>query len=137
MQAAGTGFIINKDGFILTNNHVVEGADQDRGVALRRGRRTCATRRKVVGRDPLTDSALIQLTEKPDHALPEAKFGDSSADAAGRLGDGDRQPVRPGHTVSVGVISALERPFPVADGRTQDMLQTDAAINPATPAARC
>ena len=49
---------------------------------------------EVVGRDPLTDSALIQLIEKPNHPLPEAKFGDSSQMAAGRLGDGDRQPVR-------------------------------------------
>ncbi len=50
---------------------------------------------KLVGRDPLTDSALIQLTEKPKHALPEAKFGDSAQMAAGRLGHGHRQPVRP------------------------------------------
>ena len=95
VQAAGTGFIIDKAGYILTNNHVVEGAtkivvslygeDSDQEYAAR-----------VVGRDPLTDSALIELTEKPNHTLPEVKFGDSGADSARGLRHGDRQPVRPG-----------------------------------------
>src|SRR5687767_5396213 len=77
VQAAGTGFIIDKAGYILTNNHVVEGAtkiavslygeDSDQEYAAR-----------VIGRDPLTDSALLELTEKPNHTLPEVKFGDSA-----------------------------------------------------------
>jgi serine protease Do len=129
VQAAGTGFIIDKAGYILTNNHVVEnatrivvslyGEDDDQEYEAR-----------VVGRDPLTDSALIELTEKPDHTLPEVKFGDS-----GQIFPGDwvmaiGNPFGLANTVSVGIISAVERPFPVSEGRSQQVLQTDAAINP-------
>src|SRR6185295_7111891 len=129
VQAAGTGFIIDKAGFILTNNHVVEGAtkievslygeDSDQEYAA-----------KVVGRDPLTDSALIELTEKPSHTLPEIKFGDSSQVLPGDWVMAIGNPVGLAHTVSVGVISALERPFPTTEGRSTQVLQTDAAINP-------
>jgi serine protease Do len=129
VQAAGTGFIIDKAGFILTNNHVVEGAtkievslygeDSDQEYAA-----------KVVGRDPLTDSALIELTEKPNHPLPEIKFGDSSQVLPGDWVMAIGNPFGLAHTVSVGVISALERPFPTTEGRSTQVLQTDAAINP-------
>jgi serine protease Do len=129
VQAAGTGFIIDKAGFILTNNHVVEGAtkievslygeDSDQEYAA-----------KVVGRDPLTDSALIELTEKPSHTLPEIKFGDSSQVLPGDWVMAIGNPFGLAHTVSVGVISALERPFPTTEGRSTQVLQTDAAINP-------
>ena len=87
-------------------------------------------RARVVGRDPLTDSALIELTEKPDHILPEVKFGDSSQMQPGDWVMAIGNPFGLAHTVSVGVISASKRPFPVADGRFVDVLQTDAAINP-------
>jgi len=129
VQAAGTGFIIDKAGLILTNNHVVEGAtkievslygeDDDQEYAA-----------KVVGRDPLTDSALIELTEKPNHTLPEVKFGDSSQVQPGDWVMAIGNPFGLAHTVSVGVISALERPFPTTEGRSTQVLQTDAAINP-------
>ena len=85
---------------------------------------------KVIGRDPLTDSALIELTQKPDHTLPEAKFGDSSQMQPGDWVMAIGNPFGLAHTVSVGVISALERPFTVAEGRSAQVLQTDAAINP-------
>jgi len=127
--AAGTGFIINKDGLILTNNHVVEGADKVE-VSLYGEEDDQRYRARVVGRDPLTDSALIELTEKPSHALPEAKFGDSALMQPGDWVMAIGNPFGLSHTVSVGVISALKRPFPVAEQRTLDMLQTDAAINP-------
>jgi serine protease Do len=78
----------------------------------------------------LTDSALLELTEKPTHTMPEAKFGDSSLIQQGDFVMAIGNPFGLAHTVSVGVVSALERPFPVATGRSQDMLQTDAAINP-------
>jgi serine protease Do len=127
--AAGTGFIIEKSGLILTNNHVVEDATKIT-VSLYGEAADQTYTARVVGRDPLTDSALIELTQKPDHTLPEAKFGDS-----GQLQPGDfvmaiGNPFNLSHTVSVGVISALERPFPVADRRFAQVLQTDAAINP-------
>ena len=129
VQAAGTGFIIDKAGYILTNNHVVEGAtkisvslygeDDDQEYAAR-----------VVGRDPLTDSALIELTEKPDHTLPEIKFGDSGQVFPGDWVMAIGNPFGLANTVSVGIISAVERPFPVSEGRSAQVLQTDAAINP-------
>jgi len=129
VQAAGSGFIISKDGLILTNNHVVEGAtrvvvslygeDSDQEYVA-----------KIVGRDQLTDSALIELAEKPDHTLPVAKFGDSAQIAPGDFVIAIGNPFNLAHTVSVGVVSAVKRPFPVATGRSQDMIQTDAAINP-------
>src|SRR5688572_26402493 len=109
LESAGTGFIIDKAGFILTNNHVVEGAnkivvslynDEDQEYEAR-----------IVGRDPLTDSALIELTEKPNHALPEIRFGDS-----GQMQPGDwvmaiGNPFGYEHTVTVGVVSGVGRPF--------------------------
>jgi len=129
VQAAGTGFIIDKAGYILTNNHVVEGAtkisvslygeDSDQEYAAR-----------VVGRDPLTDSALLELTEKPNHVLPEVKFGDSGQVFPGDFVMAIGNPFGLAHTVSVGIISAIERPFPVAESRFAQVLQTDAAINP-------
>ena len=85
---------------------------------------------RVVGRDPLTDSALIELTEKPNHPLPEVKFGDSSVMQPGDWVMAIGNPFGLAHTVSVGVISATSRSFPVAEQRTAQVLQTDAAINP-------
>jgi serine protease Do len=127
--AAGTGFIISKDGLILTNNHVIEdatkievslfGEDTDQTYAA-----------KLVGKDALTDSALIQLTEKPNHPLPEAKFGDSSQMAAGDWVMAIGNPFSQGWTVTVGVISATQRQLQSDTGRPNEMIQTDAAINP-------
>ena len=127
-EAAGSGFIISKDGYILTNNHVVEGAskievrffdDDDNYYEA-----------KVIGRDPLTDSALLQLVEKPSKPLTEAKFGDSSQMEPGDWVMAIGNPFGLAHTVSVGVMSATARPFPVAEQRFANVLQTDAAINP-------
>jgi serine protease Do len=129
VQAAGTGFIIDKAGFILTNNHVVEGATKIK-VSLYGEDDDQEYDAKVIGRDPLTDSALIELTEKPDHMLPEVKFGDSAQMQPGDWVMAIGNPFGLAHTVSVGVISALERPFTVAEGRSAQVLQTDAAINP-------
>src|SRR5579872_1775305 len=77
-RAAGTGFIISKDGFILTNNHVVEDATKIEVAFYDDDNDPKFYPAKVVGRDQLTDSALIQLTEKPDRPLVEARLGDSS-----------------------------------------------------------
>jgi serine protease Do len=126
--AAGTGFIISKDGFILTNNHVVDDATKIEVGLYADEENTYEA--KVIGKDPLTDSALIQLIEKPNHALPEAKFGDSSQIAAGDWVVAIGNPFNYAHTVTVGVISATQRTFFITDGRSNDMLQTDAAINP-------
>jgi serine protease Do len=130
---AGTGFIIDKAGFILTNNHVVENADEIQ-VGLFGANMTNPNERlyaaKVIGRDTLTDSALIQLTELPSTPLQEAKFGDSDQMQPGDWVMAIGNPFNLNHTVTVGVVSALGRPFGGVTGRPQNMIQTDAAINP-------
>jgi len=130
VQAAGTGFVIDASGLILTNNHVVEDAttieidffgDEDR----------LFYEAEILGRDPLTDSALLQLTDVPaDLELEVANFGDSSQMAPGDWVMAIGNPFGFGHTVTVGVISAIGRPFTSVPGRSQNVLQTDAAINP-------
>jgi S1-C subfamily serine protease len=84
----------------------------------------------VIGHDALTDSALIQLTELPTTPLQEAKFGDSAQMQQGDWVMAIGNPFNLGHTVTVGVISALDRPFGGTATRQQPMIQTDAAINP-------
>ena len=128
-QAAGTGFVINKTlGYILTNNHVVEGATKVEVNFL--GEETDVYHEaKIVGRDPLTDSALIQLIEKKSDLI-EVKFGDSAQMQPGDWVMAIGNPFGLAHTVSVGVISATARSFPIAEQRFADVLQTDAAINP-------
>jgi serine protease Do len=104
---------------------------QGRNAPRRNQREDESYAAKVVGRDALTDSALIQLTEMPAVPLTEAKFGDSSQMEQGDWVMAIGNPFGLGHTVTVGVISALGREFAtVARGREQPMLQTDAAINP-------
>jgi serine protease Do len=127
--AAGSGFIINREGFILTNNHVVEGATKIEVQFFDDEENYYEA--KVIGRDPLTDSALIQMVEKPNRALPEARFGDSSQMEPGDWVMAIGNPFGLAHTVSVGVISATGRAeFDFTPGRRQRLLQTDAAINP-------
>jgi serine protease Do len=128
LQGAGTGFVIDKSGFILTNNHVVEGAEKIK-VTLYGAERGVTYDAKVIGRDTLTDSALIQMTEMPTQPLTEVRFGDSEQMQPGDWVMAIGNPFQLGHTVTVGVVSALGRPFGVP-GREQNMLQTDAAINP-------
>jgi serine protease Do len=84
----------------------------------------------VIGRDPLTDSALIQMTELPKRPLQEIKFGDSEQLQAGDWVMAIGNPFNLHHTVSVGVVSAIGRPAGGYQGREVDMIQTDAAINP-------
>src|SRR5688572_22393930 len=128
-QAAGSGFIIAKDGFILTNNHVVEGASKIEVQFFDEEEEYYEA--KVVGGDPLTDSALIQLVDKPNRDLPVAKFGDSSQMEPGDWVMAIGNPFGLAHTVSVGVVSATGRnAFDFTPGRRQPLIQTDAAINP-------
>jgi serine protease Do len=130
VESAGTGFIISKDGLILTNNHVVENATAIY-VAFGEGQSDGDEyKARLVGRDQLTDSALIQLEDKPSTPLVEARFGDSSQMQTGDWVMAIGNPFALGHTVTVGVISATKRPFYTAEQRAQDVLQTDAAINP-------
>ena len=129
MEGAGTGFIIDAAGFVLTNNHVVDGAETIR-VSLYGADRLDSYPAKIVGHDSLTDTALLQLTDMPRAPLTPIRFGDSEQMQAGDWVMAIGNPFRLGHSVSVGVISALGRPFGGTPGRAQNMLQTDAAINP-------
>ena len=130
VRAAGTGFIIDKAGLILTNHHVVDGATKIR-VSLYGEDDDQEYDAKVIGSDQLTDSALIQLTQKPSHDLPTVKFGDSAQMQPGDWVMAIGNPFGLDHTVSVGVISG-NRPnqLELADSRRAEVLQTDAAINP-------
>ena len=129
-QAAGTGFVINaKEGFILTNNHVVDDATKIE-VQFLGDEDDDTYAAKVVGKDALSDSALIQLTERPPHGLYEARFGDSSQMAPGDWVMAIGNPFGYAHTVTVGIISAVGRPFQAIPQRSIEMIQTDAAINP-------
>jgi serine protease Do len=126
-RALGSGFLITNDGEILTNNHVVAGADTIR-VGLF-GNEARAYEATVIGRDPLTDTALVKLKNAPSN-LPVATLGDSSALQPGDWVMAIGNPFQLGHTVTVGVISYSGRPFATTEGRFQNMLQTDASINP-------
>jgi serine protease Do len=122
-HALGSGFIISDDGLILTNNHVVEKADEIKIKTLD-GNEYDA---KVVGRDPKTDIALVQIQVKGD--LPKsAKLGDSEAIRVGDWVIAVGNPFGLGNTVTAGIISAKGRV--IGAGQYDDFLQTDAAINP-------
>jgi serine protease Do len=126
-RALGSGFIISKDGEILTNNHVVAGADKIQVELLsEQGKKYDA---KVIGHDPLSDSALIKLENGPTN-LPTAKLGDSKSLEPGDWVMAIGNPFNYGHTVTVGVVSFMGRPFREIPGRNINMIQTDASINP-------
>ena len=125
----GTGFVIDDSGLILTNNHVVAEATKIE-IDFFGDEEGTYYEARVLGRDPLTDSALLELTEHPDGRLSVAQFGDSDQMEPGDWVMAIGNPFGYGHTVTVGVISAVGRPYRSVPGRSQDVLQTDAAINP-------
>ncbi len=122
-QGQGSGFIISKDGFILTNNHVVDGADSIK-VTLADNRDFDA---KVIGTDPQTDVALIKISDPQN--LPVLPLGDSSNLEAGEWVIAIGNPFGLSQTVTVGVVSATGRSS-VGISEYENFIQTDAAINP-------
>jgi serine protease Do len=121
-QSLGTGFIIDKDGFILTNNHVVEKADEIK-VKLSDEREMIA---KVIGRDPKTDIALIKVdSDKPFTPL---LMGDSDRLDVGEWVVAIGNPFGLGNTVTAGIVSAKYRHL--GAGSYDNFIQTDASINP-------
>ncbi|SET20784.1 DegQ family serine endoprotease [Paracoccus homiensis] len=119
-NALGSGFVISADGYIVTNNHVIDGADEIE-IEFYAGNTLPA---EVVGTDPNTDVALLKV--KSDDALPFVKFGNSD-DA--RVGDwvlALGNPLGQGFSASSGIVSARNREL---SGTYDDYLQTDAAIN--------
>jgi Do/DeqQ family serine protease len=120
--ALGSGVVVSTDGYILTNNHVVDGAD-DVSVDFTDGRTLTA---KVVGTDKPSDLALLKVNGTNLHAIA---MGDSDAVKVGDVVLAVGNPLNVGQTVTMGIISAKGRSTNVGDGSYEDFLQTDAPIN--------
>ena len=120
-QGSGSGFIIDTDGYILTNHHVIDSADRIT-VTLADGR---AFRGEVVGADPATDVALLKIEGAQN--LPEAPLGDSDELRVGEWVCAIGNPLGYVHSVTVGVVSFIGRKL--FDNSLDDYIQTDAAIN--------
>lgn len=119
--ALGSGFVISEDGLIITNNHVIEAADEIEAVFS-----DGVTRRAtLVGRDVDTDLAVLKV--ESDTALPFVRLADSDEAEVGDWVMAIGNPLGFGGSVSVGVVSALERD--IQSGRYDNFIQTDAAIN--------
>ncbi len=121
---SGSGLIIRKDGYILTNNHVIQSAD-DIMVTLSDKRKF---KGKVVGRDAFTDLALVKIEAKN---LPSAKLGSSKSLRPGDWAIAIGSPLGLDHTVTLGIVSALGRSLSeISSLNNVELIQTDAAINP-------
>ena len=128
-QGVGSGAILNQDGFIVTNNHVIEGATQMR-VVLTDGRTFEA---RLIGRDPPSDLAVIKIDPKSGEQLPTLSFGDSAKLRVGEwvVAIGNALGLEGGPTVTAGVVSALGRDVTEPNGAVlENVVQTDTAINP-------
>ncbi len=123
VQSLGSGFVIDAKGFIVTNNHVIENADEI-VVNFANGDSADA---ELVGTDPKTDLALLKLIDKPEEPLSFVSFGDSEAARVGDWVLAIGNPFGLGGSVSAGIISARNRN--INSGPYDDFLQTDAAIN--------
>ncbi|NIQ96705.1 MAG: trypsin-like serine protease, partial [Desulfuromonadales bacterium] len=121
-RSLGSGFIISKDGFILTNEHVVDGADEVE-VRLSDGRVFTAA---IKGLDAKLDLALLKIDTEED--LPVADLGDSEDVRVGEWVMAIGNPFGLDHTVTVGIVSAKGRV--IGAGPYDDFIQTDASINP-------
>jgi serine protease Do len=120
-HGVGSGVIVTRDGYILTNNHVVNDADEVK-VSLQDGRSFTA---KVVGKDPKSDVAVVKIDA---HDLPAITFADSDKCEVGDLVLAVGNPFGIGQSVTRGIVSAKDRA--AMDLDYQDFIQTDAAINP-------
>jgi serine protease Do len=120
-QSLGSGFIIDPSGIVVTNNHVIEGADEINVVLAD----NTTLRAELVGADPRTDIAVLRVT--PDRPLPSVTFGDSDTALVGDWVLAIGNPFGLGGSVSAGIVSARGRD--IRQGLYDDFIQTDAAIN--------
>jgi serine protease Do len=121
-QSEGSGFVIRADGYIITNNHVIDGADKI-NVKLKDGRTLGA---KLIGTDERTDIAVLKVEEKN---LPTIEFANSDQVKVGQLVCAIGTPYKFAYTFTTGVVSAKGRNDLLAD-KYEDYIQTDASINP-------
>ena len=121
----GSGFIINKQGYILTNAHVIHNATDIR-VVLSEGRKDYPA--KIIGMDRLTDTALIKI--EPHVILTILPLGDSDSLRTGEMVIAMGNPLGLRHSLTMGIVSAKERISPQLNEKYVDFIQTDSAINP-------
>ena len=121
-KSLGSGFIVSPDGYILTNNHVVEKADEVTVTLLDKEE----FKAKVIGTDPKIDIALIKIDAKKK--LPSVALGDSDKLEVGEWVLAIGNPFALGHTATAGIVSAKGRI--IGSGPYDDFIQTDASINP-------
>ena len=128
VRGAGSGFFLTPDGYVLTNNHVVEGARQLE-AATPDGR---AYEVEVVGTDPATDLAVLRVKGHYAEQFPATPLGDSDRLRVGQVAIAIGNPHGLQTTVTAGVISALGRALPAPNGKRmiENVVQTDAALNP-------
>jgi len=124
-MSLGSGFIINEQGYILTNAHVVQNA-LDIQVLLSEGKKPYSA--KIIGMDRLTDTALLKI--EPDQPLTVLPLGDSDRVRMGEMVLAIGNPMGLRHTVTSGLISAKERVYAQANDKYAYFIQTDSAINP-------
>src|SRR4030095_2358894 len=123
-SGSGSGFVISSDGFIVTNNHVIEKADSIK-VSFADGIEVNGI---LVGADPSTDVAVLKLYDCDVHPL---EFVNSDLIQAGQIAIAVGNPMGLQHTVTAGVVSATGRSLRARNGRLiDDVIQTDAALNP-------
>ncbi len=124
-EGQGSGIVLERNGLIITNNHVIDGATRVQ-VNLKDGRALVG---EVVGSDQQTDVAVVKVDAED---LPAADLGDSERLKVGQfvLAIGNALGLPGGPTVSMGVLSAIGRPLPGSDFIFEGLLQTDAAVNP-------
>jgi serine protease Do len=123
-DSGGSGFIISGDGLIVTNYHVIRGADEVRVFVGERDREYVA---EVKGTDPATDLALLQI--RPERELTYVRLGDSDSLRVGEWVMAIGSPLNFTHTVTVGVVSGKGRALGISDVSFENFIQTDAAIN--------
>jgi Do/DeqQ family serine protease len=132
LPAGGSGVLIDKEGYILTNNHLVENTGKITvRITSHNGDKGKEYEARMVGRDTATDLAVIKIN--PEQPLEEAKLGDSSQLRVGQWAIAIGDPFGLEKTFTVGVVSGLGRsrfPGPLRRVRYQDFIQTDASINP-------